>query len=382
MREWLEAVLVLEPVSIVIIVIVALSLIQGMSRGAAGSARHLFYFIMDIAAMGISLLLASRAAALFSAPVQSWLQQRNIELPQGEPGALSQLWYTFVTGMRDFAMLRYGVLLLVSYLILRAVLNPLIPWLAALLFRLSPSDEPKRRGGRSRMLSRFSGALLGTLHGAGRGLVLMAVLFIYVSLLPQGPLSSEIRSSSLYQHTSSGLLEHAAGQVLAEQGPVFTKAVESEFKRILQRKYEIVDHAVPEEIETAAVHLTSKLDSDEEKARALYEWLGSRIEYDWDKANNYEERGIWKEQTPEETFRTRKGVCIDVARLYAMMARSSGLEVRVVTGLGADGRGGWGPHAWNEVQLAEGWVPLDATWYGAGDWFNPPDFDQTHIQEV
>lgn len=56
------------------------------------------------------------------------------------------------------------------------------------------------------------------------------------------------------------------------------------------------------------------------------------------------------------------------------MARSIGLEVRVVTGLGYDGRGGYGPHAWNEVYLNDSskWVPLDSTWVSSGgNWFNP-----------
>ncbi|MOA39460.1 hypothetical protein D3C78_1612420 [compost metagenome] len=69
------------------------------------------------------------------------------------------------------------------------------------------------------------------------------------------------------------------------------------------------------------------------------------------------------------------------------MARSAGLEVRVVTGKGADGRGGYGPHAWNEVLIGdsdgeESWVPIDATWARSGDWFNPPKFEETHIREA
>src|SRR5690606_22318868 len=105
----------------------------------------------------------------------------------------------------------------------------------------------------------------------------------------------------------------------------------------------------------------------------------------YDKVELYETKGIWKEQTPEDTFATRIGVCIDYSRLYAVMARSVGLEVRVVTGQGYDGRGGYGPHAWNEVFMkdTDSWIPLDSTWVVSGDnWFNPPDFDQTHIRDV
>jgi transglutaminase/protease-like cytokinesis protein 3 len=53
--------------------------------------------------------------------------------------------------------------------------------------------------------------------------------------------------------------------------------------------------------------------------------------------------------------------------------------------MGADGRGGYGPHAWNEVKIGEGdgsWIPLDATWAASGDWFNPPQFEQTHIRDA
>ncbi|RAN85580.1 cysteine protease, partial [Bacillus sp. SRB_28] len=75
--------------------------------------------------------------------------------------------------------------------------------------------------------------------------------------------------------------------------------------------------------------------------------------------------------------------CIDYARLYAVMARSQGLEVKVVTGLGYNGQGGYGPHAWNEVDLSgfESWVPLDPTWAISGDWFNPPNFADTHLKD-
>ncbi|GJM72735.1 hypothetical protein HMSSN036_49510 [Paenibacillus macerans] len=66
-----------------------------------------------------------------------------------------------------------------------------------------------------------------------------------------------------------------------------------------------------------------------------------------------------------------------------MMARSQGLDVKVITGLGYDGQGGYGPHAWNEVFLSaqNAWIPLDATWAQSGDWFNPPAFSETHIPD-
>ncbi|GGF96728.1 transglutaminase domain-containing protein [Paenibacillus abyssi] len=388
MTDWIKAFTVVEPVSVLILLLLIGSLIQGMMRGASGSARRLFYFIWDGLLIIVSLVLAGRMASVLSPLLQSWLIERNVTVPQEQLNTFSQLWYTFVTGLRDFSLLRFGVVFLVVYMLLRLLLSLLTPLVYLLLNGLSgmrrlwggSGDQPSWLHA---VTSRVTGATIGAVHGIGRALVVMAVLFIYVSLLPSGPFVSSIQSSPVYKEAAVKLIEPVAGNMIAEQGPVLTEAVESEFRLILQRKYEIIDYAVPAEIEQAAAHITKDLQSDEDKARALYDWAGTRIAYDWDKARNYEERGIWKEQTPEETFATRKGVCIDVARLYAMMARSVGLEVKVVTGLGADGRGGYGPHAWNEVLLSETrqWIPLDATWASSGDWFNPPDFDATHIPE-
>jgi transglutaminase-like putative cysteine protease len=155
--------------------------------------------------------------------------------------------------------------------------------------------------------------------------------------------------------------------------------------QILKRKYEVLDAHVPEDVASAALEITAGKETDEEKAKALYQWVGTRVKYDWEKVRLYEEKRIWKEQTPEDTFTTRTGVCIDYSRLYASMARTVGLDVKVVTGLGSDGRGGTGSHAWNEVYLAEKqtWVPLDSTWVSSGgNWFNPADFYKTHIKEA
>jgi len=374
-----------EPVAIAVLLILAVSLVQGMRRGASGSARHLFSFIWESVWMIASLLLAARTAVWLSPLAERLLRARGIDVPDGTLSGWEQTWYTLVTSFRDFPLLRFGVLFLLAYLVYRSLSRLIGMIILPLLSGFAVSaDGPNARGMRAdASASRAIGALLGAAHGAGRSLVFMAALFVYVSLLPTAPLAAGIASSPVYQEASARLLEPVAGRVIAEQGPVLTRAVESEFRRILERKYEIIDRYVPDDIREASLTITAEVKGDEAKARALYDWIGTRIAYDWDKADDYIERGEWKEQTPEDTFRTRTGVCIDVARLYAVMARTAGIEVRVVTGLGADGRGGYGPHAWNEVLVADGaWIPLDATWASSGDWFNPPGFDKTHIREA
>jgi uncharacterized membrane protein required for colicin V production len=390
MGNWTAWVREAEPVTIIVLALLVMSFVQGIRRGASGSARRLFLFVWETVVLIASLVAAWRFAEALSPHVADWLAERVV-VPVRDLSGLEQMWFTLLTSLRDFALLRFGALFLLSYLLLRFIVSLLEPALFAaanaLFHRRRPlpqHEEETERASLSSGLSRAIGAIIGAAHGAGRSFLFIAALFVYVSLLPGGWYADKIAASPLYREAAT-LLAPVAGDMLEGQGPVLAEAVQAQFQQVLQRKYELIDYNIPAEIEQAALYVTKEAGSQEEKARLLYDWLGSRIAYDWDKANNYTEHGIWKEQTPPETFETRTGVCIDIARLYAVMARAAGLEVKVVTGMGADGQGGFGPHAWNEVQLGESeekWVPLDATWASSGDWFNPPRFAETHIREA
>ncbi|MFS0727168.1 transglutaminase domain-containing protein [Paenibacillus sp. 1P07SE] len=379
MDQWLDTLLRFEWVSVLLLLVLAGSLVQGLFYGASGSAKRLFRFLWEAVWIAISLLLAAQAAGLLSPRLQRWLIDRSIRIPDEEMNTLLQIWYAFITGLRDFALLRFGVVFLLAYIVLRGLFALLTP--IVLHKQGSRGEALTSSGWLAGLLSKLTGAAIGAVHGIGRAFVLLALLFIYVTLLPTAPMADHIQASTTYRETTERLIAPLAGPVLTRHGPVITKAVETEFRQMLQRRYEIIDHAVPAEIGEAARHVTEELDGAEAKARALYDWVGTRIAYDWDKADNYIDHGVWQEQTPQDTFDMRRGVCIDVARLYAVMARSVGLDVRVVTGLGGEG-GNLGPHAWNEVRTEDGWIPLDATWARAGDWFNPPNFDDTHIRDV
>ncbi|WP_127533708.1 transglutaminase domain-containing protein [Paenibacillus kobensis] len=392
MLLWFQGMTAFEPVALAVLALLLGSLVHGLVKGASGSAKRLFFFVWDGLLMLVCIVAASKAAALLSPSASKLLG--GVRPPDKEVGTLTQLWYTFVTSFRDFALFRYGVLLLICYAAFRWPIAYLTAPIERFVYRIGSrsgrgssgreEDRPVIPG--SRLASRAIGGMIGAFHGVVRSLLLIAALFVYTTLSPSGPFTAQIRSSDVYNEASARLLEPVAGKLLDEQGPVLTKAVGDELQRILKRQYEIADYAIPDDIANAALTVTKDAQSDEEKARALYRWVGTRIAYDWDKARNYEQRGIWKEQTPEDTFETRLGVCIDVARLYAVMARASGLQVRVVTGQGGTAAGGYGPHAWNEVQIGGGngspvWVPLDATWAMSGDWFNPPNFEKTHIAD-
>lgn len=367
-------------VTILLVILIIVSFIQGLRKGAFASFQHLIAFVMEGLTMVGALVISWLVGEWLSPIVKQWLTDQAIQVPDVSDEPFKQLYYTLVTGIRDFTLLRFGILWLLVYM----VVKPLLVLLAQLLLPTPGPGRTESSAETSPWLNRVTGGAVGSMIGAGRVLMLLAVMFVYASLFPHSGVTAYMQDSVIYREGSQRIFQPITGNLLQEKLPVFTRAVEDEFANILQRRYEIIDSHIPKNIEAVAFEITVELDTDEKKARDLYNWVGSRIVYDWEKVRLYEDEGVWKEQTPEDTFQTRLGVCIDYSRLYAVMARSVGLEVKVVTGLGYDGRGGYGPHAWNVVYLSEQdrWVPLDATWATSGDWFDPPNFEETHIPDV
>ncbi|TDL61239.1 transglutaminase domain-containing protein [Paenibacillus amylolyticus] len=377
LQNWLDSLKELNGITIMLLLIVAASLLQGWSRGASRSAGRLFGFLMD-GIMAVIGILLSIGFTLWLAPyVQQWLSEYASAMPNRELNRWEQMYYTLVTAIADFPLMRFAVLFVLSYGLIRLILG----FLSSFIFssRQGSAEESAPKG----MFSRLTGAFIGTIIGSVRGMIVIAVLFMIVSLYPGSMFSRYVEASPIYMQGAKSVIEPLSGTFIKDKLPVFTQAVQKELGGILQRKYEVIDHNIPTDIESAASEIVKGQSTDEAKARALYDWVGSRIQYDYGKVDDYEQKGIWHEQNPQNTFDTRKGVCIDYARLYAVMARSQGLEVKVVTGLGYNGQGGYGPHAWNEVYLSdsESWVPLDPTWAISGDWFNPPNFADTHLKD-
>ena len=358
--------------------VLVLSLLQGFRGGFFRSGGKLLGLLGLWLLTAAALLIALPVAAYLSPIIQRWAA--GIAIPGEKLEWWRQLYYMTVSLLADSPALRFLALLAVGYFIIRLLLALL---LAPLVPALLPFAKRARPGAPS-WTSRLGGAAVGLCLGLARCLLIVAAIFLFASLKPEHGFSRYAETSPLYSQSAAALLEPLAGEALHTRLPVLTETISAEMGDILRRRYEVIDNQVPDDIAGAAAEIAGGASGDEEKARLLYDWVGSRIVYDYDKADKYIQQGIWKEQTPQDTFDTRLGVCIDYARLYAVMARSQGLEVRVVTGLGYDGRGGYGSHAWNEVFVGEreAWIPLDPTWAGSGNWFNPPDFDETHIKET
>lgn len=370
-------------ISIALFLLVAASIVQGFLRGASGSAQSFLFFAAEGVITVVSVLMAWRIGEWLSPVIRDALIARNIVIPNADLGFFQQGYYTLITGIRDFPLLRTGTLFLIGY----TAAKQLLYWLwRQFVFRSGWFDRSMTaREGRPSLWSSGIGGGIGAIIGIGRALMLIAALFVFTTLFPQSGFSRYVQSSGIYTQGATQVIAPFSGDFLEKQLPVLTKAVGQEYKKILQRKYEVIDAKIPANIEAAAKEIAAGKTDDEAKARALYQWVGTRVQYDWDKVELYERDRVWKEQTPEDTFATRLGVCIDYSRLYAVMARAVGLEVKVVTGQGYDGRGGYGPHAWNEVYVSakQAWIPLDSTWMSSGgNWFDPPNFYNTHIRDV
>lgn len=134
------------------------------------------------------------------------------------------------------------------------------------------------------------------------------------------------------------------------------------------------------EIDAMARELTESVTNDMDKARILYSWIGSNLKYDYDRAEKALNNENVEDSGAITAFKNRSGICFDYSCLYVAMAKAVNLNVRLLTGSAYDGSQ-YGPHAWNEVYIdeIEKWIPVDTTFYLAGNYFNNKDFYDDHI---
>lgn len=123
-------------------------------------------------------------------------------------------------------------------------------------------------------------------------------------------------------------------------------------------------------IKSVATQLTTDAETDYEKIKAIHDWICSYLHYDND---SLEKRNI-APYSATEVLKTRKGVCIGYANLFAALCRSIDIPCYVVTGyaLGISSgstqwtnsivKGNEENHAWNEAYVDGRWVIIDTTW--------------------
>ena len=107
------------------------------------------------------------------------------------------------------------------------------------------------------------------------------------------------------------------------------------------------------EIQDLAKTLTSKLKSDYEKGKKLFNWVRDNIQY---KKYRNTRRGAVK------TLQTKKGNCVDQSHLLIALSRASGIPARYVKGGNCKFSNGYvSGHIWAQMYINKKWVVADTT---------------------
>lgn len=166
-----------------------------------------------------------------------------------------------------------------------------------------------------------------------------------------------------------------------QQGSSKNATNEKTQKTIIYYNGVTLDQAVKSDsqIDTFSKNLTSKQGTTLGKAEILYNWVGSNISYDNNKANRVLNNDFNVSSGAIPTFNTRRGICFDYASLYVAACRANNIKVRLITGEGFNGVS-WVSHAWNQVYIPESgkWINVDTTFSKGGNYFNTIRFPLDH----
>lgn len=105
-----------------------------------------------------------------------------------------------------------------------------------------------------------------------------------------------------------------------------------------------------------AFELTDGIDNTLDKVRAIYWFIISNIDYDYNRTFLLDKPYI---PDIEKTLRSKQGICYDFAALFAAMLRTQGIPAKLVKGY-SDNIEGY--HSWNEVLIDGNWVTIDTTY--------------------
>ena len=110
-----------------------------------------------------------------------------------------------------------------------------------------------------------------------------------------------------------------------------------------------------------AAELVEKKTTTEEKAMAIYSYIVTNFDYDWDLYNKVVTKEVTRyTPVPTKVLSNKVGICYDIASLYAAMLRSVGIPAKMIKG---DATVVGGYHAWNSIydDATGRWISMDLT---------------------
>ena len=102
-----------------------------------------------------------------------------------------------------------------------------------------------------------------------------------------------------------------------------------------------------------ADEICADFETDEEKVRAIYQWIILNFEY------NYDCYPIFQHFNVRKILQTKQGICYDFSHLFAALCRSQNIPCYVVDGDKRDNI--QYHHTWNRVYFNGSWWNIDVT---------------------
>lgn len=148
-----------------------------------------------------------------------------------------------------------------------------------------------------------------------------------------------------------------------------------------------------------AKQITKNSHTDSEKAKAIFIWIASNIEYDNELRSNIKlQKSIYtsEKNVLKNVLKRKKALCGGYAFLYKALCRQVGIESHVIHGYSkkyykTSSKRNQADHTWNAVKVNEKWRLLDLTLARSQRknnipndyWFNtdPAYFIKTHYPE-
>lgn len=152
-----------------------------------------------------------------------------------------------------------------------------------------------------------------------------------------------------------------------------------------------------QELQQLANRITADFNSEEEKVKALFNWVTRTISYDTKLQHSKKlQQSIYtsEENVIAHVLRRKKALCGGYAFLFERLCSAVGIKSKVIHGWtkiqGVPFRRTKNPkHTWNAVWLKGSWQYVDLTWavsHGKPQqpnrfWFLTPktDFDRSHV---
>ena len=111
-----------------------------------------------------------------------------------------------------------------------------------------------------------------------------------------------------------------------------------------------------------AAQLTEGKTTTEAKVVAMFNYIVKNFRYNYDLYNQVKSGQVTSyTPNPVSILASNKGICYDIASLFAAMCRSQGIPCKMVKGYAKPVGGGY--HAWNSIydQDTNEWVSMDGT---------------------